>query len=83
MSDGIGTPVLRKEDLRLLPGAGRFGDDLKLDGQAYAVMVRSLYAHARIRDIDRAQAMSAGITPRSLSRGTHSAWMPVSRTMRP
>ena len=44
---GIGQPVRRREDLRLLTGTGRYSDDLNLPGQAYAVMVRSPHAHAR------------------------------------
>jgi aerobic carbon-monoxide dehydrogenase large subunit len=56
---GIGTPVLRKEDARLLTGKGRFSDDLNLPGQAYAAMVRSPHAHARIAGIDPAQALAA------------------------
>ena len=47
---GIGQPVRRREDLRLLTGAGRYSDDLNLPGQAYAAMVRSPHAHALIRD---------------------------------
>jgi len=55
----VGRPVLRKEDQRLLTGAGRFTDDFNLAGQAYAAMVRSPHPHARIRrvDLDRARAM--------------------------
>ena len=49
--EGIGQPVRRKEDLRLVVGQGRYSDDLNLPGQAYAVMVRSPHAHARIRGI--------------------------------
>jgi len=52
----IGKPVVRKEDARLTTGHGRFSDDFKLDGQAYAVMVRSPYPHARIRGVDAARA---------------------------
>ena len=37
---GIGQPVRRREDLRLLTGRGRYSDDVNLPGQAYAVMVR-------------------------------------------
>ena len=59
MNAGIGTPVLRKEDARLLTGNGRFSDDLDLPGQAYAAMVRSPHAHARIAGIDPAQALAA------------------------
>ena len=51
-STGIGQPVRRREDLRLLTGRGRYSDDINVPGQAYAVMVRSPHAHARIRAID-------------------------------
>src|SRR5205823_3116351 len=44
------------EDKRLLTGAGRFSDDFNLEGQAYAVMVRSPHPHARIRQVDTAPA---------------------------
>jgi aerobic carbon-monoxide dehydrogenase large subunit len=55
----IGKPVVRKEDARLTTGHGRFSDDFRLDGQVYAVMVRSPHPHARIRGVDatRARAM--------------------------
>src|SRR5207237_9488867 len=56
---GIGQPVRRREDLRLLTGNGRFSDDVSLPGQAYAVMVRSPHAHALIRGIDTAAARAA------------------------
>src|SRR5215212_2509693 len=56
---GIGRPVRRREDLRLLTGRGRYSDDLNLPGQAYAVMVRSPHAHALIRGIDTAAARAA------------------------
>jgi carbon-monoxide dehydrogenase large subunit len=54
----IGQPVIRKEDSALLIGQGHFSDDLNLAGQAYAVMVRSPHAHARIRAIDAADALA-------------------------
>jgi len=50
--------VPRKEDARLLTGKGRYSDDLDLPGQAYAVMVRSPHAHARIAEIDAAGALA-------------------------
>jgi carbon-monoxide dehydrogenase large subunit len=56
--DGIGQPVIRKEDAALVIGQGQFSDDLNLAGQAYAVMVRSAHPHARIRAIDAAAAMA-------------------------
>lgn len=55
---GIGQPAIRKEDAALLTGQGRFSDDLNLPGQAYAAMVRSPHAHARIRAIDAAAALA-------------------------
>jgi len=56
---GIGKPVRRREDARLLTGAGRFADDVNLQGQAYAYLLRSPYAHARILNIDVTAAEGA------------------------
>jgi aerobic carbon-monoxide dehydrogenase large subunit len=58
-ASGIGRPAIRKEDARLITGQGRFSDDVNVPGQAYAVMVRSPHAHARIGGIDvsRAEAL--------------------------
>jgi aerobic carbon-monoxide dehydrogenase large subunit len=55
-SFGIGQPVRRREDFRLLTGQGCYSDDFNFPGQAYAVMVRSPHAHARIRSIETAPA---------------------------
>jgi len=61
-STRIGQPVPRKEDLRLITGGGRYTDDLNVDGQAYAVMVRSPHAHANILGIDtRAASAVPGV----------------------
>ena len=57
-STAIGQSPRRKEDLRLLTGKGRYSDDTNLPGQAYAFMLRSPHAHARIRGIDTASAAS-------------------------
>ena len=46
----------RKEDRRLLTGLGKFVDDIKLPGMAYAAILRSPYAHARILGIDVSKA---------------------------
>ena len=59
MDTGIGQPVRRKEDFRLLRGAGRYSDDVNRPGQAYAVFMRSPHAHARIRGIVTAAARAA------------------------
>lgn len=45
---GIGMPVRRKEDHRLLTGKGQFSDDWRFDGEVYACFVRSTRAHAHI-----------------------------------
>jgi len=55
-AQGIGASVKRKEDRRFLLGKGRYTDDIVLPDQAYAVFVRSPYAHARIKSIDVAAA---------------------------
>ena len=52
---GVGQPVPRSEDPRLLRGAGRYVDDLSLPGQVYGHVLRSLHAHARV-DAVRAEA---------------------------
>jgi aerobic carbon-monoxide dehydrogenase large subunit len=52
MNAGIGSAVRRKEDLRLVTGRGCYSDDFNFPGQAYAAMVRSPHAHARIRSIE-------------------------------
>src|SRR6267143_760645 len=56
---GIGQPIKRFEDVRLVRGEGRFHDDVNLSGQAHAVIVRSIHAHARILTIDAARALRA------------------------
>src|SRR5438445_3292819 len=48
----IGQPVPRSEDPVLVSGKGQYTDDVNLAGQAYAVIVRSHYAHGVIRGID-------------------------------
>ena len=52
----VGKPLPRKEDERLVTGQGRFSDDFHLDGQAYAVMVRSPHPHARIAGVNTVRA---------------------------
>jgi aerobic carbon-monoxide dehydrogenase large subunit len=59
VANGIGQPVRRKEDFRLLTGRGCFGDDLVLLRQAQAGFVRSPHAHARIVAVDKTAALAA------------------------
>ena len=53
---GIGQPVPRSEDTRLLRGAGRYTDDVRLPGQKVGYVLRSPHAHAILRGIDTADA---------------------------
>ena len=57
-ASGIGQPLRRKEDLRLITGSGRYSADVDFPDQVYAAMVRSPHAHARILSIDVADAES-------------------------
>jgi carbon-monoxide dehydrogenase large subunit len=59
MNNGIGEPVRRKEDLRLITGRGEFSDDLVLPNMAHAVIHRAPHGHARIVSIDTAAAKAA------------------------
>ena len=54
---GIGKPVRRREDLRLVTGRGCYTDDVTLPGQVHAAMVRSPHAHAAIVRIDGVDAL--------------------------
>jgi carbon-monoxide dehydrogenase large subunit len=56
---GIGQPVPRFEDPRLLRGEGRYINDLVLPGMAHLAYVRSPHPHARIVSIDAAGARAA------------------------
>ena len=44
MQAGIGDPVRRKEDLRLVTGGGCYSDDFNFPGQAYGAALRSPHA---------------------------------------
>src|SRR2546426_2513279 len=48
----IGRRIKRREDPRLLRGKGQYIADLRLPGMLHAAFVRSIYAHARILDVD-------------------------------
>jgi len=47
----------RREDARLLAGAGQYASDFNVPGQAYAYLVRSPHPHAKIVKTDVAQAI--------------------------
>jgi aerobic carbon-monoxide dehydrogenase large subunit len=78
---GLGHRVRRKEDPRFLRGKGTYIDDIKLPGMLYMDIVRSPYAHARIKSIDASRALAlpgvlAVVTGKDLeAAGLH--WMPT------
>jgi len=55
-ADIIGAPLKRREDARFITGKGRYLDDIQMPGMAYLAILRSPYAHARIRSIDTGAA---------------------------
>src|SRR5919199_2962531 len=55
----IGAPVKRVEDPRLVTGAAKYLDDLKLPGMAHVAIVRSPHPHARIGAIRTERAAAA------------------------
>jgi carbon-monoxide dehydrogenase large subunit len=55
----LGQPVPRFEDPRLLRGGGRYVDDMVLPRMMFGHVLRSPYAHARIRRIDTSAAKAA------------------------
>jgi aerobic carbon-monoxide dehydrogenase large subunit len=55
----VGSPVKRKEDGPLLTGRGTYVDNMSLPGTLSMVVVRSPYAHARIRSVDLTAARAA------------------------
>src|SRR5260370_27657435 len=79
----IGRPPKRREDHRLLTGAGSSVDDMRPPGCAHVALLRSPHAHARIARLDVEAARRA---PRVLLVVTgkdtaHLAPMPVNRLM--
>ncbi|MFQ5879651.1 MAG: glyceraldehyde dehydrogenase subunit alpha [Dehalococcoidia bacterium] len=52
----IGARIKRREDPRLITGHATYVDDVQLPGMLYMAVLRSLYAHARIRRIDTSKA---------------------------
>ncbi len=53
-----GASIKRSEDPRILTGAGRYVDDIKLPGMLHAAFVRSPMAHARVLSVDASAALA-------------------------
>ena len=56
--DVLGSPVKRTEDPRFITGKGRYLDDIKLTGMVHLAILRSPYAHAKIKSVDTSGAKS-------------------------
>ncbi|MBC7812624.1 MAG: molybdopterin-dependent oxidoreductase, partial [Burkholderiales bacterium] len=57
MSVGIvGKSIKRREDPRLITGEAKYLNDIQLSGMLHAAILRSPYAHARIKSIDTSAA---------------------------
>src|SRR5437667_2110240 len=59
MAKYVGERVKRTEDPRLIKGLAHYVDDIGLPGTLHVAFVRSIYAHARISDIDTSEAMKS------------------------
>ncbi len=56
---GMGAPLTRNEDFRLLTGGGNYTDDVRVSGTLNAYILRSAYAHASFNIVDTQAANSA------------------------
>ena len=56
--EGMGCSRKRREDPRFIQGKGTYVDDVKMPGMLFGAMVRSPYAHARIKSIDKSRALA-------------------------
>jgi aerobic carbon-monoxide dehydrogenase large subunit len=71
---------LRKEDPRFVRGKGTYVDDIVLPGMLHGAVLRSPYAHARIRSIDTSAAEShpkvKAVITGQLLESLNLAWIP-------
>jgi len=78
---GLGSARKRVEDVRFTQGKGNYVDDIRLDGMLFGDFVRSPYAHARVKSVDKSAALAlpgvvAVLTAEDLEPlGLH--WMPT------
>lgn len=78
---GMGHSLKRKEDSRFIQGKGNYVDDVHLPDMVYGQMVRSPYAHARLKGIRTEKAKQLPgvltvITGEDLAKA-NLAWMPT------
>ena len=58
---GVGQPIRRFEDARILAGRSEFLDDVRVEGLAHLAFVRSPHAHARVRGVRGALLSAADL----------------------
>src|SRR5437762_4050854 len=77
----VGESIKRKEDDRFIRGKGNYVDDITLPGMLHMSILRSPFAHARIKSIDasRAQALPGvvAVVTGELLAEHKLAWMPT------
>src|SRR5919205_1114790 len=77
----LGRSVKRKEDDRFIQGRGNYVDDINLPGMLHMAVLRSPFAHARIRSIDTSQAQAlpgvVAVVTGELLAQHNLAWMPT------
>jgi carbon-monoxide dehydrogenase large subunit len=56
MTTLFGSGIRRREDPRLITGQGTYTDDVKLPGLLHAAILRSPFAHARVRTVNVTKA---------------------------
>src|SRR5437899_3331649 len=77
----LGESIKRKEDDRFIRGKGNYVDDIQLPGMLHMAILRSPFAHARIRSIDTAAAQAVpgvvAVVTGALLEQHKLAWMPT------
>src|SRR3989449_6264332 len=77
----VGESIKRKEDDRFIRGKGNYVDDITLPGMLHMAILRSPFAHARIRSIDASAAQAlpgvVAVVTGELLAQHKLAWMPT------
>ena len=71
----IGQRLLRREDPALLTGEAKYTNDLAIPGALHLAVLRSPYAHARIKSIDVSDAAAMpGVVAVYTGKDLHPLW---------
>ena len=81
LKGNIGDSIKRKEDDRFIRGKGNYVDDITLPGMLHMAILRSPFAHARIRSINTSAAQAlpgvVAVVTGELLAQHKLAWMPT------